>query len=115
MILDHVSEHTGTIVIRAPALDADGFGNSELKVIDVVLVPERLENAVGKAKHQHVANGFFPQIVVDTENVCFVKSFQQDSVEIPRGCEIRPERFFDNDARVPGAAGPHQLFHDRSE
>ena len=57
------------IVIAAARFDADGFGNSNLYVIDVAAVPDRLENSVGKTKCQNVLDGFFSQVVINAVNL----------------------------------------------
>ena len=36
------------------ALDADGLGRGDLDMVDMVAVPQRLEDAVGEAQHHDV-------------------------------------------------------------
>ena len=40
VVLDHVAQHAGAVVVAAAALDADGLGDSELDMVHVVLVPQ---------------------------------------------------------------------------
>ncbi len=77
MILDHVGERAGFLVIGAAALDADRFGGGDLDVIDVTAVPERLENPVAEAKGQDVLHGFLAQVMIDAVDVGFGEDLVQ--------------------------------------
>ena len=50
MIGDHVAEGAGGFVKAAAMFDADGFGGGDLDVVNVIAIPERLENGVGEAE-----------------------------------------------------------------
>ena len=54
-------------------LDADGFRHGDLHVIDIAVVPQRFEDAVAEAKRQDVLNGFFAEIVIDSEDLILVR------------------------------------------
>ncbi len=45
-----VAQRAGLLVEFAAMLDADGFGDGDLNVLDLLPVPQRLEQAVGLAK-----------------------------------------------------------------
>ncbi len=53
--------------------------------------------------------------MVDAENRRLVKGGKQDPVEFPCRREVMTEGFFDDDARVLGAARFGELFHDHPE
>ena len=73
MVLDDVAEGAGFLVEGPAAFDADGFGGGDLDVVDVVAVPDGLEDAVGEAEDEDVLDGLFAEVVVDAEDLVFVE------------------------------------------
>ncbi len=71
MVRNHVAESARGFIEPAAMLDAYGFGRGDLHVIDVIAVPERLDDVVGEAKDHDVLDGFFAEIVVDAVNLVF--------------------------------------------
>src|ERR1700687_1923755 len=71
MVGHHVAEGAGGFVKRAAMLDADRFRGVDLHVVDVVAIPERLDDVVGESKDQNVLDGFLAEIVVDAVNLIF--------------------------------------------
>ena len=68
MVLDHVAGGADAVVVAGAAADADVLGHGDLHVVDVVAVPDRLEQLVGEAQRQHVLDGLLAQVVVDPEH-----------------------------------------------
>jgi len=58
VVLDHVADDAGGLVITTASLDAHGLGDGDLHMIHIVPIPERLENSVGEAKDEKVLNRF---------------------------------------------------------
>ena len=104
MVLHHVAQRAGRIVIVPRRLDTQRLGDRDLHVIDMVAVPDRLEQAVGEAQHQDVLHRLLAQIVVDAENLILAENAEQLSIELPRRGEVGAERLLDDDA-PPGAVG----------
>ena len=52
VILDHVPDHTNAIIIFSSMTDIDGLRGRDLNVIDIVTIPYRFDQGVGKAKDQ---------------------------------------------------------------
>ena len=52
---------------------ADVLGRGDLDVVDVVAVPDRLEQPVGEAEREHVLDGLLAQVVVDAEDLVLVE------------------------------------------
>ena len=73
---DHVAQRAGVVEIAAAALNADGFGDGNLDVIDIAAIPDRLENSVGEAERQNILNSFFAEIMVDPVDLFFVGDFE---------------------------------------
>src|SRR5262249_29861446 len=69
--LNHVAKSTGGFIKAATALDAERLGGGDLYVIDVVAVPERLENAVAEAENEQVLNRVFAEVVVNSIDLIF--------------------------------------------
>ena len=61
----HVAQRAGGIVEPAAMLDADGLRDRDLHVIDVIAVPQRLEDRIREAQDHDVLHGLFAEIMVD--------------------------------------------------
>ena len=70
-------------------------------MVDVVAVPNRLENRIGKPQHQDVLHRLLAEVVVDAIDLLFVEDAVQRVVELVGTSGIAAERFFDHDP--PGA------------
>ena len=69
MVLDDVANRARLLVERGAALDAELLGDGDLHVVDELAVPDRLEDPVREAEHQHVLDGLLAQVVVDAEDL----------------------------------------------
>src|SRR5207247_10052325 len=92
------------VVEFSPTLDAEGLRHRDLHAVDVVAVPDRLEEGVGEAKHCEVLDGPLPEVMVDAEDVRLVERRVERGVERARRLEIPPEGLPDDPARVSPAA-----------
>ena len=61
----HVAQRAGLFVELAAMLDADGFRRRDLDVVDLLAVPQRLEQAVGEAQRHDVLHRFLAEEMVD--------------------------------------------------
>ena len=100
MILDHVSQCAGFLIIGRSRADAFRFADRDLDMVDVFVVPDRLEDAVGKSNDHEILNGLFAEVVVDPEDLRFVKDAARHGVDMLGGCQISADRFFDDDPCV---------------
>ncbi len=96
--LHHVAQRAGLLVVGAAALDAERFGHRDLDVIDVVTVPDRLEQDVGEAEGEHVLHGFFAEVVIDPIDLPLGKDGGDLGVQRAGALQIVAEWFFDDDA-----------------
>ena len=103
MVLDHVPEDAGRLVVGPPILDADRFRHRELDVVHVGAVPDRLEEAVGEPEHHDVLDGLLAEIVIDPVDLGLLEDRPDLGAQRPGGGEVVPERLLDDDAppRVP--------------
>ena len=116
MVRHHVAQRAGRVVIAAAAADGERFRDRDLDVVDVVAIPDRLEQAVGEAQHQDVLHRLLAEIMIDAENLILFEDAEQFLVERLRRGEIGAERLFDDDA-PPGAvlfAAPGRIRRDGS-
>ena len=72
------------IVIAAASFDTDRLGNAELDMIDMLLVPQWLEHAVGKAKGQNILHRLFAEIMIDTIYLAFIPIAENFAVQLLR-------------------------------
>ncbi|MNH10907.1 hypothetical protein D3C79_703980 [compost metagenome] len=85
-------------------------------MIDVVVVPERFEQAVGKAADEDVLHRLFAQVVVDTVDLLFAHDLEQAGVERLGAGQVRAEGFFHHHPAkaigfVEQAGGAQALHH----
>ena len=69
MVLHHVADRARFFIVAAAPFDAERFGDGDLHVIDVRVIPKRLEQDVGEAQRHQVLHRFLAEIVVDAENI----------------------------------------------
>ena len=65
VVLDHIAQCPGMIVIPAPVFHSHLLGHRDLHVVDIAPVPDRLEQGIGEAECQDVLHGFLAQVMVD--------------------------------------------------
>ncbi len=84
MVLHYVAQRAGLFVERAAALDSHGFCRGDLHVLDVVAIPDRLEDTVGETEHQNVLHRLLAEIVIDAEDLALVEDRIHLVVELAR-------------------------------
>ena len=70
---DHVAVGAGLLVEAGAVVDRERLGHVDLDVVDVVLVPDRLEHAVGEAQRDQVLDRLAPEEVVDPEDALLLE------------------------------------------
>ena len=101
VVLEHVAQHADRVVVRRPMADGQVLGGRDLHVVDVVAVPDRLEDAVGESQHQHVLHRLLAQVVVDAIDLVLGKDVVHLAVEFAGAGQIGAEGFFDDDPARP--------------
>ena len=115
MVLDHVANGAGFIVESAASLHSEFLRHGDLHALDVVAIPERLHEGVGKPENDHVVHRPLAEIVVNAKDSGLGEGCMQDAVELLRRGKVMTEGLLDNDAGTLAAVRLRQLFHDRSE
>jgi hypothetical protein len=103
VVLEDVAQDADRVVEMAAMLDADGLGGGDLDMVDVIAVPDGLEDAVGEAQHQHVLDGLFAEVVIDAVDLIFAQVTVQIVVESAGRLQIAAERLLDHARRQPSA------------
>ena len=110
---DHVAEGARLLVEAAAPADRELLGDVDLHVLDVVGVPDGLEEAVGEAQGEDVLRRLLAEEVVDAQDLALVEVLVQHRVELPRGREVAPERLLGHDPRPLGEARPRRACRPR--
>ena len=96
VVLDHVAGGADAVVVAGPAADAHVLGHRDLHVVDVVGVPDRLEQLVGEPHRQDVLDGLLAEVVVDAEHRPGREDPVEHLVELLRGLQVVAERLLDD-------------------
>ena len=73
MVLHHVTQSTGVVVVTGPFFNPELFGQGYLYVVDVTVVPKGFNDRVPKAQGLDVLDHFLTQVVVNPEDLVFLK------------------------------------------
>src|SRR6185312_12357224 len=92
MVLYDIADCAYLFVENSRALDTEGFGHSDLHAPDIVAVPDRLQKRVGKPEVEQILNWFLAEVMIDSENVRFLKRLMEDSVELSRRGKVTAKR-----------------------
>ena len=93
VVLDDVAHGAGFLVERPAGAHAYIFGDRDLDVVDVVLVPDRLEDPVGEPQGKDVLDRLLAEVVVDAVDLGLIEVPLELGVEILGTPEIRPKGF----------------------
>src|SRR5678815_5461050 len=100
MVFDHVADRPSIVVELPPALDPELLCHCDLHTLDVIPVPDRLQETVREAKEQKIENGLFTKVVVDTKDSRFRKHGMKSGIQLLRRGEIVPEGLLDNHSSI---------------
>src|SRR2546425_367474 len=100
VVLDDVAHRACLLVVAGAFFDADRLGDCDLNVVDVLPIPDRLEDAVREPHDEDVLDGLFAEVVIDAEDLVLTEDGVEDLGELARRLAVATERFLD------AAAGP---------
>src|SRR5436309_259171 len=63
----HVPQRAGSIIKSSTCPDTERLGDSDLHMVNVIAIPQRLEDAIAEAKHHDVLHRLLAEIMVDAE------------------------------------------------
>ena len=102
VVLHHVAQRAGAVVVGAALADAERLRDGDLHVVDPVAVPQRLEEGVGEARDQEVLDALLAEVVVDAEDVRLVEDPAHGLVDPLGGGEVGADRLLEHDAGAVG-------------
>ena len=100
VVLHHVADGAGMVVIFAAPAHAHGFGNRDLDMVDILRVPQRLEQDIGETHGHQVLDRFLAQIMVDAIDLVFAEMPRQRGVQFARGRKVAAKGLFHHDPAV---------------
>jgi hypothetical protein len=116
VILHDVTDRPRLIVEPAAALDAEALRHGDLDALDVVPVPNRLQEGIGKAKEEEILHRLLAEVMVDAKDRCLGEDRMQSVIQALCRGQVVPEGLFDHEAGVVRAAGaPEGLDHRREQ
>jgi len=98
MVRHHVAQGAGCIVEAPAATDGERLGHGDLHMIDMIAIPDGLEQSVCESQHQDVLHRLLSEVMVDAIDLVFFEQPEELSIERLRRGEIGAERFLDNQA-----------------
>ena len=101
---DHVAKRARGVVEGGARADRERLRHVELDVVDVVAVPDRLEEAVREPQREHVLHGLLAEEVVDAEDLLLGEDAVHDGVQRAGRLEVGPERLLHDHACAVGEA-----------
>ena len=105
MVLDHVAQCTGPVVIGAAVPDAYLFRHGDMYLLHERTVPHRLEETIGEPERQDVLNRLFAQIVIDAVDLLLAENAQQKLVELARRLQVVAKGFLHHQPGVAAVFG----------
>ena len=80
----HVTQRAGGIIKSSPRPDAKRLRDGDLHMINVVAIPQRLEDAVAEPKDHDVLHRLLAEIMVDAEYLLLRHGGEEQAIELPR-------------------------------
>ena len=105
----HVPVGAGGFVEARALLEAQRLRDVDLHVVDVVPVPDRLEEPVGEAEGEDVLRRLLAEEVVDAEDLLLVEDLVELGVERACGGEVGAEGLLHDDPAALHQAGVAKL------
>ena len=100
MVLHHVAQRARLVVISAAPFDAERLGDGDLHMVDMRVVPHRLEQRVGEAQRHQVLHRFLAEIMIDAEDRRFGKDAADRVVDRGGADAVATDRLLNDDARA---------------
>ena len=116
VVLNHVPQRAGAVIVAAATTDADLLGNGDLDMVDKGPVPQRFPHRVGKPERQDVLHRFLAKVMVHAVDLRLAKIAFQQLVQFTGRCQVMTEGLLHHDPvfrAVPIIAGLPQPLDDR--
>jgi hypothetical protein len=117
VVLDHVAQRAGLVVVVAARAHAQALGERDLDVGDALAPPQRLEQGIAETQRQQVLHRRLAQVVVDAQRLRLGEHRAHDAVDLERARQVVAERLLEHHAhlRAVQADGAELLADDREQ
>ena len=102
MVLHDVAQRPGLLVELAAPLDPDRLGDGDLDMVDILAIPERLEDAIAEAEDEQVLHRLLAEVVIDAIDLGLGEGAGDLVVQRLRRGQVVAERLLDHQARPAG-------------
>src|SRR5690349_18097339 len=97
MILEHVAQYPNLVIKAGAMFNTNLLGNCDFYMVNVIPVPQRFEDGIGKTRYQNVLYCFFTKIMIDTIDLFLIQCLVDLLIQVAGGFQIRTKRFFNDD------------------
>jgi len=104
VVLNHVAQRAGLLVVAGPLLDAGRLGDRDLNVVDRLAAPGPLDHRVREPEDQDVLHGLLADVMVDPKHLRLVEDLAHDAAELTGARQVVPDRLLQHDACVVAEA-----------
>jgi hypothetical protein len=113
VVLDDVADGPDLLVEAPAPFHTERFRHGDLHVVDIVAVPDRLQERVRKTEIEEILHGLLGEVVVDAKDIRLLERRMQRSVECPGRAEVASERLLDHHACARRTPRRAQALDDR--
>ena len=99
VVLQHVAQRAGLVVVVAAGTDAERFGRGDLDVVDPAGIPQRLEQRVREPRDEQVLHALLAEVVVDAEDLPLVEHGADRVVDGLRRRQVVADRLLEHHPR----------------
>ena len=100
MVLDHVANRADGVIERAAIGNIEILSHRDLNLANVIAVPDRLKEGVGKAEEEDVLNRRLTKEMVDSKDPILREDTVQLSVELLGRSKVVAERLLNDDSAL---------------
>ena len=94
MVLQHVAQRAGGIVITHPGAHAQIFGDGDLHVGNPFAPPQRFEQHIAEAQRQQILYRFLAQVMIDAKYLRLREHAADFGVDLFGAGQVATERLF---------------------
>src|SRR5262249_24437588 len=114
VVLHHVTDSAGLLIIGAAVFNAEIFRDCNLDALHRIPIPQGFEYWIGKTKRQQILYRLFAQVMIDAIDLGFIEVTVQERIQCASGPEVMPEWLFKDDthpAMTLEESGPIEVFN----
>src|SRR5918993_3829386 len=96
MVLEHVAQHAHLVIKTGTMFYSHLLCHCDLHMVNVVPVPQGLENCISKTRDQNILNSFLTKIMIDAVDLSFVQCLVNLFIQTMSGSKVGAEWLFDD-------------------